>query len=206
MKNMYQTFIFDLYGTVYTQEEIHEAYQEITEEARKNTMREDKKLLLNGKKLQDISVREYREEDQEILAELFYQTVHTVNAADYTEEQVNVWAPEERNMKAWNDSFLKHHTIVAEKQGKIVGFGDMDESGYLDRLYIHKDFQRQGIASAICDKLEEQSDATQFETHASITARDFFAARGYEVVQEQQVERKGILLTNYVMRKRNKDN
>ncbi len=36
-------------------------------------------------------------------------------------------------------------------------------------------------------------------THASITARPFFEKRGYRPVKEQQVERKGILLTNYVM-------
>lgn len=36
-------------------------------------------------------------------------------------------------------------------------------------------------------------------THASITARTFFEGRGYKVVKEQQVERKGIFLTNYVM-------
>lgn len=163
-----------------------------------------KKILLDEKNTFDLSIRAYREEDQKILAELFFQTVHTVNAADYTEEQLSVWAPENRNMKTWNVSFLRNHTVVAEKQGKIVGFGDMDRNGYLDRLYVHKDFQRQGVATAICDILEKQSDAEQFETHASITAREFFKARGYEVIREQQVERQGVLLTNYIMRKKNK--
>ena len=41
----------------------------------------------------------------------------------------------------------------------------------------------------------------EFTTHASLTAKPFFEKRGYQVVQEQQVERKGILLTNYVMKK-----
>lgn len=38
-------------------------------------------------------------------------------------------------------------------------------------------------------------------THASITARPFFEKRGYRVVKEQQVNRQGILLINYVMEK-----
>ena len=38
-------------------------------------------------------------------------------------------------------------------------------------------------------------------THASITARPFFEKRGYRVVKEQQVERHGVLLTNFVMEK-----
>jgi len=38
-------------------------------------------------------------------------------------------------------------------------------------------------------------------THASITARPFFEKRCYKVVLEQQVERRGVLLTNFVMEK-----
>ena len=37
----------------------------------------------------------------------------------------------------------------------IIGFGDMDNTGYLDRLYVHKDYQGKGVATAICDRLEE---------------------------------------------------
>ncbi len=96
---------------------------------------------------------------------------------------------------------MAHHTVVAEIDGKIVGFGDMDPSGYLDRLFVHKDFQRQGVATAICDELEDTSAAPEFTTHASITAKPFFEKRGYAMVKEQQVERGGIRLTNFVMRK-----
>ena len=39
----------------------------------------------------------------------------------------------------------------------------------------------------------------RLETHASITARPFFAARGYRLLREQAVERGGIRLKNYVM-------
>ena len=49
--------------------------------------------------------------------------------------------------------------------------------------------------------LENVADTAKITTHASITARPFFLKRGYRVVREQQVERGGILLTNYVMEK-----
>lgn len=87
------------------------------------------------------------------------------------------------------------------ENGEIAGFGDIDETGYLDRLYVHKDYQGQGIASAICDCLESKISG-KIVTHASITARPFFEKKGYKVVKEQQVERQNIFLTNYVMEKR----
>ena len=148
-----------------------------------------------------MQLREYRPSDCEQLAELFYQTVHSVNSKDYTKEQLNVWATGKVDLGEWNCSFLKHKTLVAVANGKIVGFGDMDDTGYLDRLYVHKDYQRKGVASAICDALESSSKGKAFITHASITAKPFFQYRGYHVVKEQKVIRQGIALTNYVMEK-----
>ena len=105
------------------------------------------------------------------------------------------------DFQAWDESFRTHRTIVATENGAIVGFGDMDETGYLDRLYVHKDYQGQGIASAICDELERFAAGKIITTHASITAKLFFQHRGYRVVRKQEVIRHGVALTNFVMEK-----
>lgn len=191
-------------------------------------------------------MRKYHPSDCAALAALFYETIHTVNARDYPQEQLDAWADGHVDLDAWNESFLAHNTYVAVQEcdgaddidscasdsagtapGKtggspanalIIGFGDMDDTGYLDRLYVHKDYQGRGVATAICDRLEEefclsrgrifQNSAVQkrkndtFTTHASITARPFFEKRGYTVVKAQQVVRKGISIRNYIMRKR----
>jgi len=143
--------------------------------------------------------REYNSSDCEQLADLFYQTVHCVNAKDYNSAQLDAWATGTINLHEWDQSFLKNKTIVAVENEKIVGFGDIDEIGYLDMLYVHKDYQGKGIASAICDRLEQYASGKQITTHASITAKPFFIHRGYTVVKKQEVIRRGIALVNYVM-------
>lgn len=145
-------------------------------------------------------IRKYKSEDCQELTELFYLTVHAVNAKDYTKEQLDAWATEEIDLEKWNQSLIEHYSLVAIEDDKIVGFGDMDRTGYLDRLYIHKDYQRRGIATAICDALE-QGIRGSVVTHASITAKLFFKKRGYQVLKQQQVERNGVLLTNHVMKR-----
>lgn len=145
-------------------------------------------------------IREYQPSDCKELTELFYNTVHTVNAKDYTKEQLDVWATGQADLEKWNQSLQEHFSIVAVDDGIIVGFGDIDRTGYLDRLYVHSDYQRKGIATAICNQLES-AVSENIVTHASITARPFFEKRGYKVVKEQQVERQGIFLTNFVMKK-----
>lgn len=145
-------------------------------------------------------LRKYRREDLEEMERLFFETVHVVNAADYTEEQLWAWAGGAVDQDAWNQSFLEHRTVIAECGGRIAGFGDMAADGYLDRLYVHRGMQGMGIGTAICDFLE--SGGGSFFTHASITARPFFERRGYRVRKEQQVKRGGVELTNYLMEKR----
>ncbi len=151
-------------------------------------------------------LRRFRPEDLPEIADLFSDTIHRVNCKDYTPEQIRVWAAARDRLAGNPDFFLSLYTIVAVKHGKIAGYGNIDDTGYLDHLYVHSEFQGQGIATAICQELERYAfsqHAPKITVHASITARPFFEKRGYQVLREQQVERQGVLLTNYKMEKCN---
>lgn len=101
-------------------------------------------------------------------------------------------------MNKWDQSLREHYSLVAVENEMIVGFEDIDKSGYLDRLFVHEDYQGKGIGTMICNRLEQAVSGSVI-IHASITAKTFFEKRGYRVVKEQQVERKGVFLTNFEM-------
>lgn len=92
--------------------------------------------------------RKYASSDMDEIAKLFYDTVHTVNAADYTAAQLDAWAPRDLDAKLWDESLKRHFSLVAEDEGKIVGFGDIDESGYLDRLYVRAEYIGKGVGKS----------------------------------------------------------
>lgn len=144
----------------------------------------------------------YEERHLRDMAVLFYDTVHTVNRRDYTQAQVDAWATGRVDLAAWHDSFMHNHTLLAMAGGKLIGFADMEASGHLNRLYVHSAHQRQGVAAALCDALEAALAGQTVTVDASITARPFFERRGYRAIKEQQVERNGVMLTNYRMEKR----
>ncbi len=146
-----------------------------------------------------MKIRQYKSIDLKQIARLFYETVHAVNIKDYTKQQINVWATGNINFKEWDTSFLKHLTCVATKKDLIIGFGDIDETGYLDRLFVHKDFQSRGVATAICNRLEKEIETKCVIVHVSITAKPFFEKRGYKIIRPQEVERQGVYLKNYIM-------
>lgn len=151
-----------------------------------------------------VTLRNYQKGDCPALVHLFHQTVHRVNASDYSPKQLAAWAPEDMDLAGWEASFLAHDTLIAEEDGEIWGFADLGEAGYLDRLYVRWDRQRMGVATALCDALEElarQQGSPVIYTDASITARPFFLSRGYREVRAQRVERRGVWLTNFRMEK-----
>ncbi len=102
-----------------------------------------------------ITVRDVKPEDLEHLVSLFQETVRAVNTRDYMAEQIEVWAPPHAHHQheRWQ-SMLGNKALVAEIAGVIVGFADLTHDGYLDRLFVHKDYQRCGIARLLVEKLE----------------------------------------------------
>ena len=162
--------------------------------------------LALGERAGAFRLRLYRPEDLEELVQLFYETVHTVNLGDYTREETDAWVPSPAavDRAAWGESLSSHYTVVAEREGRALGFGDMDATGYFDRLYVHRDFQGRGAASAIAEALEGYAlglGLGRVTVHASRTARPFFQRRGYKTLYAQQVERRGVLLENFAMEK-----
>ncbi len=149
-------------------------------------------------------IRRYSPEDCKNIVMLFCDTVHSINSKDYTELQTDAWASRNTDLERWNTKLLGNYTVVVEKDNIVVGFGDIDGSGYFDHLFTHKDYQGQGIATLIVQKIENYSKSEGFQvitTDASITAKPFFEKRGYVIPKAQTVEIRGQQLNNFRMKK-----
>ena len=123
---------------------------------------------------------------------------------DYTLSQVEAWAAGEADLLTRDSWFQRLYTLVAEADGRIVGYGNVEDTGYLDHLFVRWDCQGQGIAPALCDALEahcRELGVDAVTVHASKTALPFFLGRGYAIEREQQVPCRGQVLTNYALEK-----
>lgn len=151
-----------------------------------------------------MELRKYRTEDLPQIARLFRDTIRTINTRDYTPPQVEAWSSAWEALQSRDDFFSTLYTLVAVENGQVVGYGNLDGSGYLDHLYVHKDFQGRGIATALCQALEQHArdlGCREVTVHASITARPFFEHRGYRTEEERTEQRLGVSLVNYAMQK-----
>ncbi|WP_445635218.1 GNAT family N-acetyltransferase [Nostoc sp. DSM 114161] len=151
-----------------------------------------------------MKIREYRLSDTQAIAKLFYDTIHEINIADYTQEQVDAWAPKDIDYEVWHKRLQVKLPYIVEDNGEIVGFGELEADGHIDCFYCHSKYQRKGIGSKLLTHLENTAKSQGIKrlyTEASITAKPFFEHKRFIVVKEQKVERRGVWFKNYVMEK-----
>ena len=149
-------------------------------------------------------LRDYREPDGPATLDVFLRAIRVTAARDYAPEQVAAWASDEIDPAGWAARRASARTQVAEVDGRVVGFTDVDDRGYVDMLFVDPAFARQGVATALLDwavATARSLGAGELSTHASLTARPFFEAQGFVVVVEQQPVLRGVALTNFVMRR-----
>ena len=86
-------------------------------------------------------IRQVNLSDIPALQELYQHTVLTVNRKDYTAEEVADWASCGDDTSHWNELFEEQHYVVAEnKEGVIVGFGSVNDDGYMHTLFVTRTF------------------------------------------------------------------
>ena len=141
-------------------------------------------------------IRQVNLSDIPALQELYQHTVLTVNRKDYTAEEVADWASCGDDTSHWGELF---------EEGVIVGFGSVNDDGYMHTLFVHKDFQHQGIATSLYKYLEayaRERGAKRLTSEVSITAKPFFEKQGFQVDEEQKRKANQMRLTNYKMIKK----
>ena len=154
--------------------------------------------------VQNRGIRYYEAGDAPEIVRLFFETVRSVNRADYSDEQLEAWAPGVPDPEEWHARMAGRRTLVAEEGGEVVGFAELEYDGRLDMLYVRKDAVGRGVGRRLYEAVEREARSQGLGwifTEASITARPFFEQQGFRVVREQMVSRRGVSMTNFVMEK-----
>ncbi|WP_414756472.1 GNAT family N-acetyltransferase [Anabaena sp. CCY 9910] len=151
-----------------------------------------------------MKIRLFHIQDAEQIALLFHQTVREVNIRDYSNNQVIAWAPDNIHFRDWAKICSERFTYVADDQGVIAGFGELELNGHIDCFYCHKNYLGMGVGRKIYSAIETKADElgiSRLYTEASITAKSFFLRMGFSIIREQQVERRGEYFINFAMEK-----
>ncbi len=153
-----------------------------------------------------IQVRRYQDGDAKFLSQIYYNTIHTVNAKDYTKEQLDAWAPwsSVQDYSGWKEKLEKIRPFIALIEDTIVGFAEFEPNGHIDCFYVHHEFQNFGIGTVLMHEIEKEAKdraLSRVYAEVSITAKPFFTSKGFQVVKQQTAKIRDVELVNFVMEK-----
>ena len=155
----------------------------------------------------EISIRRIVESDFYPMATLFYRAVHIGAAALYSEEQRTAWAPDVPDCETLSARLREQTVFVAEtptQPGTPIGFMTLSDSGLIDMAFVDPDWAGRGVGGRLHDavlKLASDRNLESLTTEASLIARPFFEKQGWSVIRSQTVQRDGVDLQNFLMRR-----
>ena len=150
-------------------------------------------------------VRKFRIGDEAALWLAYYEATRQCNARDYHPELIERWAPRNNDMEEWSTRLIEKRPFVAVVGTTPVGFAELEENGHIDYFYCHPDWQRRGIGSQLLPRVEAEANAMGLNilfAEVSITAKNFFLAKGFRIVKSRKNVIAGHVAPNFEMEKR----
>ncbi len=153
--------------------------------------------------LKVLNIVDYDDKYFDDIVDLFKNTVTNVNSMDYSIDEIVAWINIDEDK--WRRTLKSNICLVGLYDDEVVGFGDISERGYLDRLYIKDKYINKNIGREIVAKLEGKVkilNVDKIVTYASITSMHFFSSIGFDLVEMNLVRRGPEKLINYRMEKK----
>ncbi|MGY0558507.1 MULTISPECIES: GNAT family N-acetyltransferase [unclassified Lysobacter] len=149
-------------------------------------------------------IRDFIPGEEMELRRVFMSSVHTLACDFYTKEQLDAWAPAAYDQQKWISKITALRPFVATIEGRVVGYADLQASGYIDHFFVSGDSSGRGIGSALIQHVHEvaaERELSQLSALVSLSAEGFFTKHGFLVDERQTVVVTGIPIANSRMSK-----
>jgi putative acetyltransferase len=152
-----------------------------------------------------VDIRAFQPADLPALWRVFHASVHGLTGVHYNSAQRAAWAPDEGFTPEWAARVAANIPWVAERDGRIVGFADLQPDGFIDTFFVAPEAAGRGVGSALMATLLARADAlglSEVRAHVSLTAQPFFIRHGFEIEATQTVHLRGQCFANARMVRR----
>ena len=151
-----------------------------------------------------IQIRRFHVGDEPALFHIYHSAIHQIACRDYTQEQLDAWAPSDLDSLLWSARMQGIVPFVAQDGEHVVGYADVQTTGYIDHFFVSGCRPRQGIGALLMQRIHEEAVVLrlpELSSDVSRTAQPFFERHGFEVVEQRSPVLRGVVIPNALMRK-----
>ena len=137
-----------------------------------------------------IMIRKAKLEDVKSIAELHKKVVNEVNSKFYSAETIKEWIRDILKENVVNQ-LQNSNWIVAEIDGKIVGFGQYSVTdGEIYQINVSPDYLKQNIGKGLYDYMEKDfrdNGAEKICLNSTLNAVEFYQKLGFKMLEETRI-------------------
>jgi putative acetyltransferase len=151
-----------------------------------------------------VHIRRFRIGDEPALFGIYCSAIHEIARHDYTQEQIDAWAPQDLDPELWREKMRGIQPFVAEEGAEAVGYADVQSSGYIDHFFVSGFRPRQGIGGMLMERIHQEAvtlGLAELTSDVSRTAEPFFRHYGFRLVEQRSRVLRGVVVPNVLMRK-----
>ncbi|WP_435334874.1 GNAT family N-acetyltransferase [Haloarchaeobius sp. TZWWS8] len=141
-----------------------------------------------------VTIHRATREDTPTIARLHAASIRELGRSHYDDRQVRAWAGGKRPERYPVDE-EDEYVVVAEVDRRLAGYGHLRlEDGEVRAVYVHPDFARRGIGSALLSHLEStarEDGHVDCYLYSSCNAVGFYERAGWTVVAAETIETTG---------------
>ncbi len=137
-----------------------------------------------------VSLRAFRRDDAEALADLTLAAIRVTGLRAYLPEQIAAWAARHPDPQRFIDRATAGAIILiaADAEDRPLAYALTEPDGHLDMLYCHPDHTGRGLGLRLLAEAEQEARALALPrlfTEASELARPVFARAGYALLHRR---------------------
>ena len=151
-----------------------------------------------------MQLRRFLPGDEAALFRVYFSSIHEIASRDYTRDQVDAWAPFDLDPGLWRERVRKIDPFVVLEGLEIVGYADVQPSGYIDHFFVAGGHGGKGVGSLLMRRIHEEASTlklAELTSDVSRTAQPFFLRHGFVVVEQRRPLRRGVAIPNALLRK-----
>jgi putative acetyltransferase len=150
-------------------------------------------------------IRRYAAGEEPALFDVYFTAIHLVASHDYTPEQIQAWAPRDLDVDLWKRKMREINPFVADLNGELVGYADVQPNGYIDHFFVSGKHPRRGIGSLLMKRILAEAASLSIPlltSHVSRTAQPFFQTFEFVITVQRYPEVRGVIVPNALMCRR----
>lgn len=162
-----------------------------------------------------LSIIPYQKAYAASVSQLFHDAIHAITDEAYSLPQRQAWSRGPRSTYHWHKRLSNSQTWLMVDNSQLheglplcCGFINIEtdyvHQGYIDSLYVHPQYQHQGVAKRLVLCLLDWACSQQFpllSVDASILSKPLFLQQGFKQVHRSYQEKSGQVIMGFLMEK-----